>query len=237
MSMSTYYWQGNRNAPTGSTGGGGGGGGGSPTYQTSGTGTSAASTTLTLTKPSGLTTGDLMLATCVGNPPGITWSRSGWTVVGSPPTSGPSLHLLWKIADGTDVAASSFDFTASSACNGAGGIMRISDAHATTPIAASAYDDAYSSTGTASATPDAPSSGTAASANYMGVAVIGLDNDRTMTPPTDYTEAFDLNDVNNVTAAGAYRTLSSATEADPGTWTISSSTPFAMLWTGLVAPA
>jgi hypothetical protein len=105
------------------------------------------STTLTITKPTGLAVGDLMVAHLVrsdNDQNSRTWSLSGWTSAvdtqgNDTGTSSSGMAALHKIADSGDVAASNFTFTVSSAADFlAGAIYRI-DGHApSAPINASA---------------------------------------------------------------------------------------------------
>lgn len=74
----------------------------------------SAGTTLTITKPTSLAVGDLMLAVLsVGNTTAWT-TLSGWTAVGSTVISSnfpTRMNLMAKIADSGDTAASNFTFT------------------------------------------------------------------------------------------------------------------------------
>ena len=107
--------------------------------------------TLTITKPSGLAIGNIMFANIIqtdndsGNNLNTNASGSGWTVI-----SGNLLGisgnnewrgtLLYKIADATDVAASSFAFTLDADANNdgsAGGIVAFSGVSTSFPFDAS----------------------------------------------------------------------------------------------------
>ena len=220
------------------SGSGGGGGGAAPAYESIGsTGTMAATTTLTCGQPSGLTAGDLMVAVLTSPADGATWSKSGWTALSAPAGLIPSHMVLWKIADSGDVSSWDGDFTLSTSSNGVGAVLRISGAHATVPIASSVYEDAYAEGGSPSTTPDAPASGIVGLKNYLALVTIGLNNDRTLTVPSGYTEVLDANDSDNCTSAAGYKVLSSVTSEDPGTWTITPDNPESLLYTLLVAPA
>lgn len=70
--------------------------------------------TLTITKPTGLTAGDTMLAFCTAKEgaPTVTWDdKAGWTTVGSASFDGVGTKVYAKIADAGDAAASNFTFT------------------------------------------------------------------------------------------------------------------------------
>lgn len=87
----------------------------------------AAGTTTTINKPTGLSVGDLMIAT-VGAFAGssITISTlSGWTLVSTRSIQNGSLSMQYKIADSSDVAASNFTFSCTSASSMCGALMRV----------------------------------------------------------------------------------------------------------------
>ena len=91
-----------------------------------------AGETVTITKPTSLAEGELMIA-CIsarsGSSPTIN-TASGWTLMtGSDFTNG-SLSIQWKIATAGDVAASDFSFTHTDTGNGfiCGAILRVTGA-------------------------------------------------------------------------------------------------------------
>lgn len=101
-------------------------------------------TTITITKPTGLAVGDLMIAhvgasTSSG---GIgEWNQlSGWTRLSSAnwyhtsANVGRKEGLQWKVADSSDVSASNFTFTYSTTGSLVGAIFRITGQRATTEI-------------------------------------------------------------------------------------------------------
>lgn len=97
------------------------------------TNTASSATSLTITKPTGLAVGNLMVAPLSihnsGDSETDTWNTlSGWTAaVGGNFNSFISLSLQYKIADAGDVAASNFTFTASGTAGRlAGSILRCS---------------------------------------------------------------------------------------------------------------
>ena len=92
---------------------------------------SATSTnTLTITKPSGLAEGDLMVAPISmydGAGGDDINTPSGWTAVASKDRSFVFTVVFWKVATSADVAASNFTFTTTGTSSLiAGGIMRVS---------------------------------------------------------------------------------------------------------------
>lgn len=92
------------------------------------TGAWNASTSVTITKPTGLAEGDLLLAFIAGI--GGVDTPSGWTLETTYTQSNVNVAVLWKIATSGDVAASDFTFTTSSTGEdaSAGVLYRISDA-------------------------------------------------------------------------------------------------------------
>lgn len=102
-------------------------------YESIGSGTSTT-TSLTVTKPTGLAEGDLMLAGIVveyggGNTTTVN-TPSGWTKISAVNVAADcELASFYKVADSSDVAASNFTFTATAIGFGEmiGNIVRISD--------------------------------------------------------------------------------------------------------------
>lgn len=91
------------------------------------------SSSVTITKPTGLTVGDLMVATIAGEDNAALTTLSGWTALQTDTTIAATVSVQYKIADSSDVAASNFTFTNSNSKNMAGAILRISG-HAPTAL-------------------------------------------------------------------------------------------------------
>lgn len=71
-----------------------------------------SSGSLEITKPTGLSVGDLMIAVLGNHDDATDWTHSGWTALDGLNDGGNSAsNSLFKIADSSDVAASSFVFT------------------------------------------------------------------------------------------------------------------------------
>lgn len=98
---------------------------------------SSASTTLTLTKPSGVANGDLLVILCASSASsanGFNSAPAGWTSIQYAGYSGGgSLGAYWRFADGSEGAT--LDVTQTSSTRGAGLYLRITGADPTTPIA------------------------------------------------------------------------------------------------------
>lgn len=118
-----------------------------PTIQSSTTGTLAAGTALVINKPSGVATGDLLIAFVTFNGAPTITPPSGWTQVGSTVTDGFSAcrSQCWRrIADGSEGA--DFTWSRNASGDGAGGIARITGFDSTTPVNASASNSETSGT-------------------------------------------------------------------------------------------
>lgn len=96
------------------------------------------SSSVTITKPTSLAVGDLMvaqIAATASSTPGIT-TLSGWTLVrsdaSSDGTSGTVSSLFWKVATSGDVAATNFTFV-TSGTGSCGSISRFTEANTTAP--------------------------------------------------------------------------------------------------------
>ena len=98
----------------------------------------AAGTTVTITKPSGLAVGDLMVATlgAVSSGAAISFSTlSGWSAAATGNGSDYATSIQYKIADSGDVAASNFTFTCTSASHTCGAIIRATGPSPTSVLA------------------------------------------------------------------------------------------------------
>lgn len=107
---------------------------------TSSTGTNSPSVTdVTTDKPTGLAVGDLLLVCVSANGaaanPAID-TATGWTIIDSMRTSDTSASkAMWKTADSSDVAASTFTFTVPQTCNViTAQLLRIAGHNASSPI-------------------------------------------------------------------------------------------------------
>jgi len=204
-----------------------------PAFETaSSAGVPTGATSLTIDKPTGTAEGDLLVAviSCVETPQ----AESGWTMDLS--VSGDLAAVYYKLAGGSEPSTYTFDFGASSlVC--AGGIIRISGAHQTTPVAA-----IPTSVYTGDGHPDPPSSGTVSSDDYLAVALFGnIGPALSSTPPSGYDERVDHAEDATITEAAvgiATKTLSAATTENPGAFTLNSasSPTFNAAWTILIAP-
>jgi len=183
-----------------------------PAFETAATNTGSG-TSLTINKPSGTVSGDLLVVALAGEgASSATWSLSGWTVVRNYSDLGSvgwqTNAVMYKQAGGSEPSSYSFSATASQTVS-VGGIIRISGVDSTAPVAAATYTEV------ATGSLDPPSSGSVTADDYLAVAVAARGDGASQTPPTNYTERVD------VAATGenvslATRALTAATSEDPG---------------------
>lgn len=121
---------------------------------------SSTSTTKTVvvTKPTGVSVGDLLLIVAPSNGSG-SLSSSGFSTAYSATYDAPGgvsdskVHVLYKIADSGDVSASNYSVTYVDACGAIAAMLRISGWVSGNPVYQSAYAGTYSqSNGSVSAT-------------------------------------------------------------------------------------
>jgi hypothetical protein len=156
--------------------------------------TDVNSTTPTLTLPSGVTEGDLLLAWIVGDVSTITVSSapSGWTAVtGTPSDAGDGDCRGWCYYKVAGASESNPQWTFSAAASGAGAIVRYTGVDGTTPI------ETQSKNGTTATTSHATGNVTPTSNGSMIVGFGGTDESSaatTWTAPTNWTERVDFAD-------------------------------------------
>lgn len=187
------------------------------TYQSSATSApSGDSTSLTITAPSGIAEGDLLVASI--NAQGGSATSTGWTEI----DQAGRLTTLYKVAVSADESATDYTFSFSNGSR-SGGIVRISGQH-TSPISTSSINEwgAGTSATTGTITP-AP--------NSLLLFVVSNDDDKTIsgytitTSDPSWTEAFDVQGASsNSSIALAYATRPEATATGTGTATASAST-------------
>lgn len=90
--------------------------------------TATSSATLTITKPTGLVVGDVLIAViCNFDTTDTVQVPAGWTDINSGACADGSQKVLGKVADSSDVAASNFSFTTTGSSQIiSGGLMRVS---------------------------------------------------------------------------------------------------------------
>jgi len=161
----------------------------------------ANSTSCVITKPAGLTVGDLMIAQTVfhslAESPSIPSPPDGWTLIRQDRESSGDGYirgaLFWKIADADDVAADTFTFSNDLACSNRGAITAWTGHDTTTPINASnGLSNAASTTVTSTGV-------TPTVANCVILMICGVADNNTQSNyaittdnPASWTEAYDL---------------------------------------------
>lgn len=147
----------------------------------------SSSRTITLTKPSGVVTGDIMIAQIAVLTASTTITPpSGWKLIRSNQTSGSmKMSTYYKFASTLEPASYNWSFNATRAATG--GISAFGGVHATNPIQASSgkYND---STATISFTQV-----NASVANGLVLAFVSVSGNTTVTPPLGYNEYYDRN--------------------------------------------
>lgn len=192
---------------------------------TGATATATAANTIALTKPTGLATGDLMIAHVYARSNDSTTFNSvasGFTEIQTLFASSVAHGAWWKIADAGDVAASDFTFGWDGvAVNGIGRMWRISGHDATTPINGSNEANGVGSTDTVSGI-------TPSVANCLLILLHGASDDTgsisgwaiATDNPASWTEAYDDNGgLPNALIAGAYALRPQTTATGDATWT------------------
>ena len=178
------------------------------------------SNNLTITKPTGVEVGDLLIAV-LGSYNGAISTLSGWTLGANRLSSVSYINVQYKIADSGDVAASNYTFTiANNQING-GSILRVSGQSGLNPVQYTDDDEQLNATGTAisfttSVTPAADGSllvmgfscddGTGAATSINGYSVTGAST--TWTELHDYSA--DIGGSASPVTAAAYSVLGTA---------------------------
>lgn len=149
---------------------------GAVTYNTAGTSPGASSTTCVITAPTGITVGNLLIASCSFDDGGAsTVSLSGWTVVKKTQIGSYTLATLAKIADSGDTSAGTFTFTTTgSSASNVGGMIRLSG---TASTVATAIDTVVDSSVSGAARVSNTSSNTITSTSDIIVMVGGARDD------------------------------------------------------------
>lgn len=107
-------------------------------------------TSVSITKPTGLAVGELLVSMVVNNTSGTGGTsvdlKAGWTNIQTGGTTDSSLRIQYKIADASDVAAGSFSFTSTTSGVHAGTILRITGNRSTGFIGVSEADTSSGTT-------------------------------------------------------------------------------------------
>jgi hypothetical protein len=175
---------------------------------------------IVLTKPTGTAEGDLLIAV-ISVDEGVSCTPpSGWTLIQELSDNGVnSLYAYWLIAGSSEPSTYSFDPDSSDPLGA--GIICITGAHQTTPIAANP-----TFTEGTTKNPDPAASGTVASGDYLAVAFCGMNGKSfTFTPPSGYTEQWDTGNNGGGSAneceyaSVATKQLTGVTSENPGAFT------------------
>lgn len=145
--------------------------------------TSSGATSRSVTKPTGVSSGHVMIATVAHDGAADTITATGWTSLGY--TSGTDINVgvFYKVAGGSEGASYTFS-TVSSHAIGAS-IIAYSNVSTTAPI--DAFSIQANASGTSMPAPAAWSSSTAGKLVFVG----GVTNNTAITPPGGMTEQID----------------------------------------------
>jgi hypothetical protein len=190
----------------------------------------ATDATVTITRPTGVVSGRLMVAVLAWNNRTLSSVPSGWTLAASTVGSFFKVAAYWKVAGGSEPASYNWGFSASVTAVGA--ILHYSGADATTPI-----DDADTSNGVSVTSFDAPTS-TTTGADRTIVRGVSYDSVRTITFPSGPASRVDQKDTGSGLAALGVceEAQASAGPTTTRTWTWNSTTSTAGV-TLAIAPA
>ncbi len=147
----------------------------------------AASGTLTINKPAGTQTGDVMVTTIAVRPGTATITASGWTLIRRMDNSSGnsnSLAVYYKVAGSSEPTSYSFSFSTSTGA--AGGIASFIGIDTANPV------DTDAGQNTSSSLTHAAPSVTTRYANDMVVTSHAFASSATFIPPSGMTEAFDV---------------------------------------------
>ncbi|MFN2467484.1 MAG: Ig-like domain-containing protein [Gaiellaceae bacterium] len=164
----------------------------------------AATSSLTLDRPAGMLSGDLLLAAvAVRGSPAIT-APAGWTLVRSDQSGYTIKQSLYvKVASGSEPAA--YTWTFASAQGAAGGILAYGGVDAANPV------DAHGGRANAASTQISAPSITTTSANARLVGVFGTSAQAAASPPAGMSERYDRS-----STAGSYRASVEAADQSLG---------------------
>jgi PKD repeat protein len=187
----------------------------------SSTAQATATTSVTLTKPSGTTAGDFLVASfTTAAKPTIARAPAGWVPLLTKPLrpgNAASVFAYYHVVEAGDEAWNGWTWTLSAAQKWGGGISRYTGVDPTTPLAASvtsAVDHTY--TATKITVPGVTTDTNGA----MVIGGLGADGATpTVAPPTGYTEAWES--TGGKVAEQAYSAQGTAGTTGPRTWTIS----------------
>lgn len=192
--------------------------------------------TIVFSKPSGVVTGDLLLAAVCNRDGSACSPPSGWTTIDVTVYTGGSPNLLsaayYRVADGSEGGTFTFGFT-SSTDRSVGAIHRVTGADGTTPI------NAHGQSGQSgdSAADTSPSITTTVN-DCLILTTHDHDGDPiTNTVPAGTTALYYGNNNGVATAKGASTSLASAGATGTYQWTISGFAVDGVLRTLAIAPA
>jgi hypothetical protein len=145
--------------------------------------TSSAATSRSVTKPTGVVSGDVMIAVVTYDGSADVVTASGWTELGSATGSDITAHVLYRVAGGSEGASYTFSVVNSHAIGAS--ITAYYNVDTTTPI--DNYSIQANAAGASMPAPAAWATSTAGRLVFLG----GVSNSTTVTPPSGATELVD----------------------------------------------
>ena len=191
-----------------------------PVIQSSNQNYSDYSTVNECPAPSGITVGDLLVGVyTIGLNAALT-GPTGWTELVNDSSVNVSHHgVWWKIADSSDAAASTFDFSSASVARTCALVLRIDGHDPTTPIGTQFAGNSYPSQ---TAAPVSPTVTTTVDDSLV-ILTEGGDQARADTHPSGTTVVYNANESNGTDShqGVAWTTQATAGATGTNTWTLS----------------
>jgi len=160
----------------------------------------------TVTAPSGIASGDLLVAELSADTP-IAWSAIGWTVVDTEQSSKTTHTIMYRVAGSAEPSRYSFSYTGSSNANTAAAVIAFRNVDTTTGLVNAVGGQATPGT---TNTVTAPSiTTTTASTLLVGFYVVPASGVN-LTLPVGLTTAYNNQGASNVESAAGYKVLSAA---------------------------
>jgi hypothetical protein len=189
-----------------------------------------AGTAVTLAKPAGTTTGDVLVAAVTGDGSPAATAPAGWASITRLAPSGATLFAWYRVVTAADAGTAGYTWTLSGAPKWSGGISRYTGVNTTTPLDGAVTTRVSSASASSVTVPGVVTT----TAGAMVVGAEGADSGKvTGTVPSGWTADWH-NNVGQLAASG--HRVTTATGTQPATtWSHSGSVPMAA-WTVALRP-
>ena len=189
-----------------------------PVIQQSGTNYTATGTTNECPAPANVAVGDLLVGVYSVGTTSTLSGPTGWTELFYDTDAAVTSHgVWWKIANSSDAAASTFDFTSSGNARTCAVVLRIDGHDATTPIGTQFAGNSYPSQ---TASPVSPTVTTTVDDSLV-ILTQGGDQNRADTHPSSTNLIANDNNGTDVHQGVAWTTQATAGATGTNTWTLS----------------